>query len=184
MREDRQRWNDRYERRGGPGEASGLVTQFACLAHTGIALDIAAGQGRNALYLARKGFRVEAVDISEKALSHMTGLHPNLHPVCADLDLFDIPRERYHLIANIRFLSRRLFPLIIDGLCPGGVVLFEGLLATDGSENEPSHPEYRLQINELLEAFSPLRIVHYHETLRAREGETPTASLVGILESA
>jgi SAM-dependent methyltransferase len=180
MREDKEKWDRRYQARTESDEASPLVVAHAGLALPGKALDIAAGQGRNALYLARTGFRVEAVDISETALSHMSGKSDNLYPVCADLDHFDIPGGRYRLIVNIRFLSRRLFPQILEGLCPGGVLVFEALLAAGEPENGSSHPEYRLQSNELLRAFSSLRIVHYRETVPAGEGETPTASLVGI----
>jgi hypothetical protein len=49
MREDRRRWDKRYQGRPEPGEPSRLVTEFVGLAPFGTALDIAAGQGRNAL---------------------------------------------------------------------------------------------------------------------------------------
>lgn len=180
MKEDRDRWNRRYHEHPEPGEPSPLVAEFAGLARPGIALDIAAGQGRNALFLSQQGFRVEAVDISEKALVHMVGRSANLHPVCADLDLFDIPRKRYSLIVNMRYLSRRLLPQILMGLIPGGVLIFEALL-DDGvtGKKRSHHPEYRLQLNELLHAFADLRIVYYRETSPNRK-ETSTAALVGI----
>lgn len=180
MKEDRERWNRRYRQRPEPEEPSGLVAEYAGLACPGITLDIAAGQGRNALFLARLGFRVEAVDISEQALAHMVGRSPNLHPVCADLDLFDIPRGRYDLIVNTRFLSRRLLPQILEGLKPGGVLIFEAFLEGETPTNGASHPEYRLQVNELLEAFRPLRIVYYRETVDRGGDARPMAALVGV----
>jgi SAM-dependent methyltransferase len=182
MREDRTKWNERYRQGRQAGEASPLVVKFAGLARHGTALDIAAGQGKNALFLARQGFRVEAVDISETALAHMVGRASNLYPVCVDLDLFDIPRERYDLIANIRFLSRRLLPQILEGLKPGGVLIFEAFLEEGDSQCATPHPEYRLRKNELLRAFERLRIVHYRETVARQEKTRPLASLVGIRE--
>jgi SAM-dependent methyltransferase len=182
MREDREKWNKRYRQERQPGDASPLVVEFAGLARPGIALDIAAGQGKNALFLARQGFRVEAVDISETALAHLVGKAPNLHPVCLDLDRFDVPRERYDLIVNMRFLSRRLLPQILDGLKPGGVLIFEAFLAGGDSQGATPHPEYRLRQNELLTAFESLRIVHYRETVAGQEKTRPLASLVGIRE--
>lgn len=180
MREDRDRWNKRYRQRRPSGEAAPLVTEYAGLALPGNALDIAAGQGRNALFLAHQGFRVEAVDISEEALARMACRAPNLHPVCADLDRFDIPKERYDLIVNIRFLSRRLLPQILEGLRPGGMLIFEAFLAGGDARAEAAHPEYRLKANELLRAFDRLRIVHYHETVLLPEKSRPLAALVGI----
>jgi SAM-dependent methyltransferase len=181
MQEDMEKWNKRYRQGGGPGAASPLVVRFAGIARPGIALDIAAGQGKNALFLARRGFRVDAVDISETALTHLAH-SPGIHPICADLDRFDIPRERYDLIVNMRFLSRRLLPQTLEGLKPGGVLIFEALLDIGDSRGATPHPEYRLRKNELLTAFEQLRIVHYGETVARQEEKQPVASLVGIRE--
>lgn len=180
MLEDRQRWDKRYQERSEAGEVSRLVREFAGLADPGNALDIAAGQGRNALFLARQGFRVEAVDISEKALAYMVGRSSNLHPVCADLDIFDIPGNRYSLIVNIRFLSRSRLPQILEGLKPGGVLIFEAFFEAGDPANGTGHPEYRLQSNELLRAFSKLRIIYYRETDAHGAQARPLAALVGI----
>lgn len=180
MKEDQDRWNKRYRESDRSVEPSRLVTDFVDPASPGMALDIAAGQGRNALFLARKGYEVTAVDISGKALENLEGRFPNLHPVRADLDTFDIPRARYNLVVNIRFLSRRLFPLIIGGLKPGGVLIFEGLLEEPGGSEKTSHPEYRLKPNELLRGFLELRIVYYCETVGSGESDRRLAALVGI----
>lgn len=166
MQKDRIKWNKKYlskkNRMPGPAE---IVQKFYPLAPLGNALDIAAGTGKNALFLAEKGFTVDAVDISDVALGGLSGRHPNIRPICADLDTFDIPVRRYSLILNIRFLSRRLFPYIREGLIPGGVLIFETYLEGSGEDYcRSSCRDYLLRDNELLHSFLSLKIRFYQET--------------------
>lgn len=128
MHRDRIKWNDKYLQHEFSTDPSRIVTKHYALSCPGKALDIAAGTGRNSIFLAKHGFSVEAVDISDVGLGQISGLYPDLHPLCVDLDPFDIPSERYILILNIRFLNRRLFPFIVEGLVPGGILIFESYL--------------------------------------------------------
>ena len=124
-------------------------------------------------YLAQKGFSVEALDVSDVALEKISGRHPKVYPVCIDIDTFDIPGERYSLIVNIRFLNRRLFPYIREGLVPGGILLFETYL--DGPAEKPDGPtcrDYLLRENELLHAFLSLQVIFYEEKKHRRHGES------------
>jgi SAM-dependent methyltransferase len=115
-----------------------IVKQFAGLAGGKNALDIAAGNGRNSLFLARQGFVVDAVDIADVGLAQFAGKHPGIHTICADLDEFDIPANRYDLIVNIKYLNQRLFPFIQEGLVPGGVLIFETFLGSPNrAKNQP-----------------------------------------------
>ncbi len=166
MQEDRSRWNEKYvNKEKYSAEPAKIVKKFCTLAPKGRVIDIAAGTGKNALFLAKQGFMVEAVDISDVALGKLSGHHPNLHPICADLDTFDIPRERYSLILNIRFLNRRLFPYIQEALVPGGILIFETYLEGDGEDYcRSACRDYLLRNNELLHAFLSLRILFYQET--------------------
>jgi len=180
MQSDRQKWNEKYRHEAFSSDPTPLVKKYAGLAPEGRALDIAAGSGRNALYLAQKGFSVDALDVSDVALQNMSGRHPKIYPVCIDMDSFDIPGERYSLIVNIRFLNRRLFPYIREGLIPGGILLFETYL--DGPTQEANGPtcrDYLLRENELLHAFLSLKILFYEERKHRRHGENRhLASLV------
>ena len=143
------------QRLGGTDPSSILVKYWA-LAACGNALDRACGNGRNSLFLAEKGFSVDAVDISTVATNHLAGRHPKIKVICQDIDDWEIPQNRYELIVNIRFLDRRLFPMIWKGLKTGGVLIFESFM--DGKRDE-----YCLEPNELLRAFHSLHIVYYEE---------------------
>ena len=104
----------------------------------------------------KKDSFVDAVDISKVATDQLTGRHPNINVICKDLDTWDIPPDCYELIVNIRFLDRRLFPMIQGGLKPGGILIFESFM--DGKKDK-----YCLKKNELLRAFQSLRVVYYEE---------------------
>jgi len=180
MQSERQKWNEKYSNQSFSNDPAPIVKKYAALAPEGRALDLAAGSGRNAIYLAQKGFSVDALDVSDVALKRISGRHPNVQPVCIDIDTFDIPAERYSLIVNIRFLSRRLFPYIQEGLIAGGILIFETYL--DGPVKAPDGPtcrDYLLRKNELLHAFLSLQVLFYEEKRHRRHGETrQMASLV------
>ena len=120
---------------------------------------------------------MDAVDISPAATRQLAGKHSNVNAICTDLDTWTILQNRYELIINIRFLDRRLFPMIQDGLKPGGVLIFESFL--DGIKDA-----YCLKQNELLRAFPSLRVVYYEEKKIDPPGKfDQVASLVAIKPS-
>ena len=182
MRQDRIKWNEKYRQECHPTEAAGVVKRFYHLAPGKKALDIAAGNGRNAVFLSHKGFSVDAVDISEVGLAEFTGNSSNINAICADLDLFEIATAHYDLIVNVKFFNRRLFPYIQEGLKPGGMVIFHTLMDSEDSKSKPQHRrEYLLRANELLHAFLALRIIYYHETADPETNSIDQmATLVGV----
>ncbi|MBU0988504.1 MAG: class I SAM-dependent methyltransferase [Proteobacteria bacterium] len=164
MEKDRLKWNEKYLKETYPDEPAGTVKEYYHLAPKGRALDIGAGNGRNALFLAKQGVDVIAVDISDVAMAGLAGVHPRLHPLCQDLDTFEIPKECFSLIVNIRFLNRRLFPQIREGLIPGGLLIFESFIKTPEKKiSGPLCPDHLLLENELLHAFLSLKILFYQE---------------------
>lgn len=185
---DRSRWNPRYtDLADAEREAPSVVVKRWCrLARPGRALDLAAGNGRNSLFLAERGFTVHALDIADVALRGLAGRHPRILPACVDLDLYDITPAHYSLIINLHFLNRRLFPLIQEGLEPGGVLIFESWLigATRKRTRAASCRDYYLRPNELLHAFLPLNIRLYQENLQStRAASGPLATLVAVKEA-
>lgn len=160
----------------------GIVRDYIDRATVGRALDIACGTGAVSLFLAKRGYTVEAVDISDVALASLAARHPAIQGVCADLDSFHLAVGRYRLITNIRYLNRRLFPQIIAALQPGGMLIFETFLKSRKKEMDGGFKrEYLLDEQELSHVFASLNILFYKES-DSGSAECPPrmASLVGV----
>lgn len=182
MQGDRIKWNRKFLNESYPTEPSEIVVKYSELAEKGTALDIASGNGRNALYLARNGFAVDALDISDEGLKKFVGCHPMVRAACIDLDGYDLPRGRYSLILNIRYLHRSLMPRITAALTPGGMLIFETYLRRpDFMPQRPFCPEHLLEINELRDSFSSLEVIYYREAFTpSGDAPYPLASLVAL----
>jgi SAM-dependent methyltransferase len=182
MQRDRTKWNRKYRREAFADQPAAIVAQHAHRATVGRALDVACGNGRNACYLAGLGFSVDAVDIALEGLKRFVCQPVGIQRICADLDNFVIPPGRYRLIVNTRFLSRRLFPALQEGLCPGGLLLFESYRTEPAGAPCGRHrPEHLLRPDELRRAFSRLRFLDYreHSSLQA-DAPSMKASLVAV----
>jgi tellurite methyltransferase len=147
----------------------------------GHALDIATGEGRNAVYLAKKGFTVDGVDISEVGLKKTRRLardnHVMINTIDEDLNTYQIKPESYDVILNIDYLQRSLIPEIKKGLKHGGVVVYENYtvkqLENTGGKQIPRN--FLLEEGELQKLFKDFKILVYRET---DDGKDARASLI------
>jgi tellurite methyltransferase len=134
----------------------------------GKALDLAMGTGRNAVYLAQTGFEVEGVDFSaesvNKALELAHNLGVNLKALVADLEnSYRIEKDSYKVIVCFNYLYRPLIPQIKEGVCRGGMVVYETFIVDQAQFGKPKNPDYLLKHNELLDLFRDFRCLRYHE---------------------
>ena len=162
-------------------EPSGLLVEYLPSVPKGKALDIACGEGRNAIYLARNGFEVDAVDISEVAVKRGRDAAGDLkiNFLAADLEGFRIPADSYDLIINFNYLQRSLVPEIKKALRIGGYIIFETYTIEQQAFGPPGNPEFLLGPNELLRMFADLHIIYYKEGIIEEDGKKAVASLVG-----
>jgi tellurite methyltransferase len=171
MNSDQKRWDERFERKEFAlgKKPNPFLKKHIHLLPKGKALDIASGEGRNAVFLAQQGFEVDAVDISEKGLKKAQKLareqNVKIKTFLVDLDQYQIEKEQYNLIANFYFLKRRLIPRIKQGLKKGGRVIFETYLLEHRTlgTGGPKQAKYFLKPNELLRLFKNFRILFYRE---------------------
>jgi SAM-dependent methyltransferase len=131
-------WDQRY---GEPGFAYGTEPNEFLAANAerylpanGEVLCVAEGEGRNAVFLARRGFRVTGVDSSAVGLAKARGLAEQngvaIETVVADLADFDLGDGRWDGIVSIwchtpPTLRARLHRSMVTALRPGGVLLLE-----------------------------------------------------------
>ena len=189
---DRERWNRRYAERYAEREyhwtpSSWLVTLEDRLRPPypeARALDLACGPGRNAVWLAERGWTVDAWDVSDVALTILVcereerAAHGWPLPIDVreiDLDGAEIPAATYDLVLNMLFLDRRLWPMMADALRPGGLLAFETFVDLPEGRTSEVGPEHLLQPGELRTAFEALGL---EPLLYDEEGPRGTARLL------
>lgn len=181
--DDRQRWDSLYNTTTyvfGKEPAAFLREHISKLT-VGRALDIAMGEGRNAVYLAKKGFSVDGVDISEVALRKARRLarenRVSINTIVADLNSYVIKPESYDLIVNIDFLSRQTIPAIKRGVKKGGIVVYSNLTVEQlyNARGQQIRRDYLLGKGELRNLFRDFEILVYEEN---NDGKEARASLI------
>jgi SAM-dependent methyltransferase len=150
-----------------------LVNQLSRLPH-GKILDVAAGRGRHAVYLASKGFSVHGIDRDADALHDLqaqaqeAGL-PLITTESIDLEVNpqnppDLGTAAYDAIIVFFYLYRPLFPQLMKALKSGGIIMYETFLLDNHIHRQhPRRKEFCLEANELLTLLQGFRILHYEE---------------------
>lgn len=103
-----------------------LVEKFESVALRGEALDIGAGRGDNAIFLAQKGFSVTAIEIKKEAAeiieSRAKENEVSLNVVNQDAKIFPIEKDRYTFIStmnSLNFFSKEEFSALIENIKQG-----------------------------------------------------------------
>ena len=147
---------------------SQFLVDNADLLPKGRVLDVAMGTGRNSVYLAKKGFEVEGVDVSREAVNSALDLAREagviINARVADLDgNYHIKKNTYGVIICFNYLQRSLITQIKDGLQVGGIVVYETFTVDQAQFGKPTNPNYLLKHNELRELFDDFRCLYYRE---------------------
>ena len=160
---DRLRWNERYRRRRSSFEPAGLLVEHAELLAGGRALALACGMGGNSIFLAQRGFRVDAVDVSEVALgiaraeTRQRGLLVNwIQAAAASLPLSG---PVYDCIVVFRFLDRAVMHELPQLLKPGGLLFYESYNIRRLGSRPDFNPAYLLNVGELPAWFRGLDVI-------------------------
>ena len=161
---------------GSLGPLTRLVSGTSTVSN-GRALDVACGGGRNALWLAGRGFTVDGLDISGIGLqrgrtaARNAGLEVNW--IQADLDR-ELPLSSpyqsgpYQLILMMRYLNLACLTRLQDLLAPGGWLVAEVYLDPEGLDatvSGPRNPEFLARPGALRGALDELVVAYYREGL-------------------
>lgn len=158
-------WDERY---GGAdrvwsGEPNAVLVQEAADLTPGAALDVGSGEGGDAVWLARRGWRVTAIDVSRVALDRVAALAEaegvGDRVTTAIVDLFADPVPGGHDLVTMHFMQLpgadrpRLYRAVAGAVAPGGTLLIVGH-DPEGMppEAEHHHPADRFATAEQLVA--------------------------------
>ncbi len=172
---------------------AGFVTPGASV------LCVAEGEGRNAVWLAKRGCSVTGFDASSVALEKAArlakhhGVTPDLQQ--GDITTWDWEAKRYDIVlaAFIQFLApdtrRTVFAGLQRALAPGGLLMLTGYTpeqianGTGGSKA----PEHMYTADLLQEAFADLhilRLASYEKTLAEGPGHSGPSALIDLIARA
>ncbi len=178
-------WNQRYSSETyayGTEPNDFLVAMFEKLPK-GKVLCLAEGEGRNAVWLARQGCAVTAVDASEVGLEKARRLADargvNITTVHADLAVFEIEPQQWDAIVSIfchlpSELRRSVHRSCVEGLRPGGVMLLEAYtpVQLDYRTGGPPTADMMMDGESLRTELAGLEFLHLRECVReVHEGE-------------
>jgi SAM-dependent methyltransferase len=180
-KQDRIKWNQRYaEDSYHKNNPVTLVEDWLPRIPVGKALDVACGAGRNAIFLAQAGYRVDAIDLSSEGLNQARqkaesqGLSINWIEHDLDQDFqFDTD---YDLIIILWYVDLALITRLCGCLAAEGYLVCEEHLITDLEVIGPTSSNYRVAPGDLREAVSGVDILMYEESIEMNSEGDQVAS--------
>lgn len=181
-------WDERYAQDGWAfgTDPNDFLRQEAHRIPRGRVLCLGEGEGRNAVFLAEKGYEVVGVDRSQvgmdkaQALAQERGVF--IETVVSSIEDFDLVEGEWQGIVSIFFhlppeLRKRVHLRVARGLAPGGILVLEAYtpkqlaLGTGG----PPHLERLPTLRDLEEELTGLEFLVARETEReVHEGRMHT----------
>jgi len=161
---ERAAWNEVFRQSVGFNlKPNKFLMSVAAERTPGAVLDVGIGQGRNALYLASKGWSVTGIDIADEgvrqAQSAADAAHLKVEALVQDAMTYDWGTDRWDMICLIYEGGGQYADKVRQALKSGGIVvveyfLDEGMEGTGASGFKP---------NQILEVFRGLKTLRHEE---------------------
>lgn len=132
----------------------------------GVALDLAGGLGRHALWLASRNWQVTVVDISDVAIRKLSqaaldrAVDLTLH--VQDASHYQFEPSRFDLIVLFYHFDRSIFPKLPSALKPDGLLICKMALAWSPDSKTSGTPD-PLRRDELPLLVPELQVLYHHE---------------------
>lgn len=171
-------WDKRYSKRQyvyGKAPAKFLAENYDHLSPESTILDMGMGEGRNAVFLAKKGHKITGIDISSVAIKKSRLLAKEfgvrIKTVVGTLNKYKIKPESYDAIICFYFVDRKLNKKIMRWLKPGGVLIYEAHTINEyyKKNSKVENINYYLKSQELLTMFPNSKILKFEEPLHESE---------------
>lgn len=150
-------WNERYRTREElDHEPAEILVQAARDLPPGRALDLACGAGRNAIWLARRGWEVVAIDGASEAIRILHEQEPRIDARVLDLESgtpLPFEAESFDLVAILFYLHRPLFAEAKRVVRRGGIIVTTARM----------HGSFAIAPGELRSHFDGFDVLHHRE---------------------
>ena len=162
------KWDNIYSSKASAPTASEVLRKYSYLLPSqGIALDLACGQGGNALFLAQAGLDVMAWDSSSVAICQLSE-RATANKLVIDSQVRDVivsPPDKNSLDVLVVsfFLERGLCSLLYAALKPRGLLFYQTYCQQKTHDRGPTNPDFLLTDNELLQLFSQMKVRIYQQ---------------------
>ena len=135
--------------------------------NAGVALDLACGLGRHALWLASRHWRVSGIDVSDVAIGKFSqaalGLNVKIDLFIGDAAEYKFEPTRFDLVVLFYHLDRSLFPKMVSALKPGGLLICKMSLQWDPDGGLTGVSANPLGRNELPLLVPELHLLYHEE---------------------
>ncbi len=167
-----QKWDKRYQEKLPfikRSEAHQWLVAHHAVLKGGIALEIACGLGRDAVWLAQRGYRVIATDISRRALQgaqHRAGAARVLDQilfVLSDVRELAFPPHSFDLLVGFSFWEREKAPALKTWIKPDGLIIYETFNEAWHNFRPGMDPKHMLRPGELRQWLSDWTIIDQRE---------------------
>lgn len=184
----RDKWNTIYAKNAEIGPpAAVLLENVNKLPASGCAVDIACGNGANALFLAELGLETYAWDISDVAIEQLSrrslvqsGQLP-LKTEVVDIEASSFQGHKFDVIVSCHFLDRSITKNMLAALSPGGVIFFQTFMRERLIQTGPSNPDFLLEKGELIEMMQGLDVLAHRDGSMITDAGDPLAGKAYIV---
>ena len=177
--DDKSKWDQRYSNQNfvyGKLPSKFLAENYSYIKSGSTVLDMGMGEGRNAVFLAQKGYKVTGVDISSIAVRKANLLAKEydvrLRTITASFESYNMPDESVDAIICFYYVDRDLISKMIKWLRPGGVIFYEAY-TTDQKKLDKKYAKEAdssfVQKQELLSLFRGMEVLKFEEPLHEKE---------------
>jgi tellurite methyltransferase len=173
-------WDQKYARSTfifGKSPAPFLAENYHYIPFEGAVLDMGMGEGRNAVFMAQKGYKVTGVDISSVAVKKSYLLAQEfgvkIKGVVASLKDYKISPESFDAIICFYWVDRSMIEKIKTWLKPGGILIYEAHTIREKEKHKnrkvDQNSDNYLREQELLKLFPGMRVLKYEEPIHEKE---------------
>ncbi len=150
------------------------VARYAPALKPGTILDIGVGDGRNALFLVRHGFKLVGLDIASEAIDILlnkaeeAGVQDNVTGIVADISEYKLVEPYDNILSHftLHFIAQEKFLPVLHMMqaqtSPGGIHFISDF-TQEGPLYKPTTSKYWLKKDELKQLYSDWEVIHYEE---------------------